>query len=324
MGTNMTVFATFRRPDNKTNTISRAVRILSFKFTKDAYTPYTQLSAVFSTETTAFTPFGSPSEYSEVIFYVDSYPVHEGIIDSFKIIKENGIEKGIVKSRGFTSLLLDNQLKPGLYMNVSIDKLMNNYYTLPKVTHEQSTSENYIFVRNGSSMWDALVSLSYKVHGTYPYIKETNKVMMTAGTPQKNLVFDDDTLLNYGSEMKTFRIVSDFHMSDIDDTYDKYSYNNPEAAEKKIVRHRYFDLDRRFLYSPEQALLFRNALAMRGWKRKFCTYNGYQKEDLYDTVSFGDVQNGIIKSISITGDRNGVKTELSVYEDKFTQQALPE
>lgn len=321
MSTNISVFASFRRKDN---TISRAVRIISFRFTKDAYTPYTQLSAVFSTITTAFTPFGSSSEYTEVIFYINSHIVHEGIIDSLKIIKENGVEKGIIKSRGFTSLLLDNQLKPGLYMNISIDKLINNYYTLPKVTNEPSTSENYIFVRNGSSMWDALVSLSYKVHGTYPYIKGTNKVMMTAETPQKNLVFDDDTLLNYGSEMKTFRIASDFHMSDIDDTYDKYSYNNPEAAEKKIVRHRYFDLDRRFLYSPEQALFFRNAIAMRGWKRKFCTYNGYQKEDLYDTVSFGDVQNGIIKSILITGDRNGVKTELSVYEDKFTQQALSE
>ncbi len=312
----MTAFAIFMRPDG---TESRPFMIFSFRFTKDAYTPYTQLSAVFSTETTAFTPFGSPSEYSEVIFYVDSYPVHHGIIDSFKIVKENGIEKGIVTSRGFTSLLLENQLKPGLYTNISIDKLMNDYYTLPNVTHEESTSENYIFVKNGSSMWDALVSLSYKLYGIYPHIKGQNKVMLTAGTPEKNLVFDETTLLNYGSEMKTVRIASDFHMADIDDTYDKYSYNNPEAAEKEIVRHRYFDLDRRFLYEPEQALLFRNAMAMRGWKRKFCTYNGYKREDLYDTVSFGDVQNGLIKSITITGDRNGIKTELSVYEDKFTQ-----
>lgn len=321
MGTNMTVFASFKRPDN---TISRTARIISFKFTKDAYTPYTQLSAVFSTETSVFTPFGSPSEYSEIIFYIDSYVVHHGIIDSFKIIKENGMKKGIVTSRGFTSLLLENQLKPGLYMNISIDKLINGYYTLPNVTHQESTSENYIFVKNGSSMWDALVSLSYKVHGTYPYIKRANQVMMTSETPEKNLVFYDSTLLNYGSEIKTTRLVSDFHMADIDDTYDKYSYNNPEVAGKQIVRHRYFDLDRRFLYSPEQALFFRNSMAMRGWKRKFCTYNGYKREDLYDTVSFGDVQNGIIKSITVTGDRNGIKTELSVYEDGFTQQALPE
>lgn len=312
----MTVFATFRRPDN---TISRAVKIFSFRFTKDAYTPYTQLSATFSTETTAFTPFGSPSEYTDIIFYIDSYILHQGIIDSFKIIKENGIEKGVVKSRGFTSLLLDNQLKPGLYMNVSIDKLINDYYTLPNVTHETSSSESYIYVKNGSSMWDALVSLSYKVHGTYPYIRGMNKVMMTAGTPEKNLVFSDDKLLNYGSEIKTTRLVSDFHMADIDDTYDQFSYNNPTVAEKKIVRHRFFDLDRRFLYSPEQALHFRDAVAMRGWKRKFCTYSGYNGEDLYDTVSFGDVQNGLIKSIAVTGDSDGVRTELSVYEDKFTQ-----
>ncbi|MCM1132153.1 MAG: hypothetical protein NC340_01645 [Ruminococcus flavefaciens] len=310
----MTAFAIFLRPDGSE---SRAFMTLSFKFIKEAYIPYTQLSAVFSTETTSFTPFGSPSEYSEVIFYVDSYPVHHGIIDSFRITTENGITKGTVKSRGFTSLLLDNQLEPGLYANISVDKLMNNYYTLPKVTHEKGTDENYIFVKNGTSMWDALVSLSYKLYGTYPHIQGQNKVMLTV-TPGKNFVFDTENLLNYGSEMNTVRLVSDFHMADLDDTYSKYSYNNTEAESKNIVRHRYFDLDRRFLYNPEQALLFRNAVSMRGWRRKFCTYSGYKREDLFDTVSFGDVQNGLIKSIAITGDRNGIQTELGVYDDKFT------
>lgn len=312
----MLAFAIFMRPDR---TESRAFRLFNFRFTKDAYIPYTQLSAAFSTETDYFTPFGSPSEYSYVLFYINSILVHNGIIDDFKITAENGITRGTVKSRGFTSLLLDNQLEPGLYTKTSIDKLINDYYTIPNVTHEASTEESYIFVKNGSSMWDALVSLSYKIHGTYPYIKDENKVMMTVGEPEKNLVFDENTLLNYGSEMKTTRLVSDFHMSDLDDTYDKFSYNNPEVNAKNIVRHRYFDLDRRFLYAPEQALYFRNAVAMRGWKRKFCTYSGYKFEDLYDTVSFGDVQNGIIKSILITGDGDGIRTELSVYEDQFTQ-----
>lgn len=312
----MNAFAIFVRPDH---TESRAFRVLNFRFTKDAYIPYTQLSATFSAETTSFTPFGLPSEYSYVLFFVDSVLIHNGIIDNFRLTTENGMYKGTVKSRGFTSLLLDNQLEPGLYSKVSINKLMNDYYKIPNVTHEESTEENYIFVKNGSSMWDALVSLSYKIHGTYPYIKDENKVMMTAGTPEKNLIFDENTLLNYGAEMKTTRLVSDFHMSDIDDTYNKFSYSNLEVNEKNIVRHRYFDLDRRFLYDPEQALHFRNAVAMRGWKRKFCTYNGYNFEDLYDTVTFGDVQNGIIKSILITGDRDGIQTELSVYEDKFTQ-----
>ncbi len=315
----MYIFVNFNRPDRNPETTSRANKVISFRFTKEAYTPYTKLSAVFSTETIAFTPFGNPSEYAEVVFYVDSYPVHQGIIDSFKIVKENGIERGIVTSRGFTSLLLENQLEPGLYTNISVNKLMNNYYKLPNVTHEDSNTENYIFVKNGSSMWDALVSMAYKVHGTYPYIRGMNKVMLTAVTPEKKLVFDESTLLDYGSEIRTTKIASDYHMADIDNTYDKYSYTNPESAEKGIVRHRYFDLDRRFLYEPEQALYFRDAIAMRGWKRKFCTYSGYKREDLYDTVTFGDVENGIIKAIEITGDRNGIKTELSVYEDRFTK-----
>ncbi len=316
MATNMYVFASFNRPDNKTDTISRAVRILSFKFTKDVYTPYTQLSAVFSTETTAFTHFGLPSEYSKVIFYVDSYPVHVGIIDSFKIVKENGMEKGIVTSRGFTSLLLENQLKPGLYQNISVNNLME-LYNIPEVDYEKSSSQRDVFVDTShSSVWDVLVSLSYMIHGSYPYIKGQNKVMMTAGSPEKRLEFDETTLLGYGTEMNTKKLVSSFHMANPDGEYGEYDYENP-SANTYITRNVYENFDKRFLYDKEKVVPFYKALSTQGFMRNFCIYNGYKREDLYDTVSFGNVKNGVIKSIKITGDRTGIRTELSIFEENL-------
>lgn len=309
-------FLLFRRPDN---TESRASVIFNFQFVKEAYTPYTKMNAVFAVEENPFIPLSSPYEYSEVLLNISGCNVHHGIIDSFKIVTEHGVKKGIITSRGFTSLLLDNQLEPGLYMNISIDKLIDEYYQLPYVTHEKGETENYIYVKRGTSMWDAVVSLSYKLYNTYPYINGQNKIMLMTGTPERELVFNDDSLLNYGAEVNTRRLVSDFHMEDTDGIYGKFGFHNSQAEEKNIVRNKYFDLDRRFLYEPEKASEFRNNIAMRSWKRTFCTYSGYSNEDLYDTVSFGNIVNRRIKSIKITGDRKGIQTELSVYDDGFMQ-----
>ena len=312
----MKAFLSFKGYDNIE---SRASVIFNFQFTKEAYTPYTKLSAVFAITENSFAPIISPAIYSEVFLNIETYCLHHGIIDSFKITTENGIKTGVITSRGFTSMLLDNQLEPGLYTNISIDKLVDKYYKLPHVTHEKGETENYIYVKRGTSMWDAAVSLAYKLYGTYPYVKGCNKIMLTIGTPKKELVFDNNTLQNYGTEINTRRFVSDFHMEDIDGTYGKFDFHNLQAETRNIVRNKYFDLDRRFLYDPSKASEFRNDISMRGWKRTFCTYSGYNSEDLYDTVSFGDIINGRIKSIKVTGDRKGIQTELSVYDDSFTQ-----
>lgn len=304
----------FSRPDG---TYGHSLSVLNFTFTKDAYTPYTQVSASFLIDNGTFSY--APEEYSEVTFYVNSCQVHRGIIDSFSIIRDHTAIRGVVRSRGFTSMLLDNQLKPGLYTNISINNLIDDYYTLYNVTHEKSNDKSYIYVKSGSSMWDAIVNLSYKLYGTYPHIQGPNKVMMTKGSPARHVTFDDNTLISCGAEINTRRIASHFHMADVDDTYGNFEYVNQDAIDRNITRHRYFDLDRRFLYDPESAVIFRDAMASRGMCRKICTYSGYKKEDLYDTVSFEDVTDGIITSIKITGDRSGVQTELSIYNDKFTK-----
>ena len=78
-----------------------------------------------------------------------------------------------IESRGFTSLLCQNQIEPGLKTNISFNSLMDVYYTLPYVTHEDnSDTGNYIYVKDNSNMWDGVVNLSYKLYGNYPFIRE--------------------------------------------------------------------------------------------------------------------------------------------------------
>ena len=285
--------------------------ILRFVFTKDSYVPYTSLSIGFITEHTSF------AGVSEILLYINDHLVHHGLVDSLNISTNGAIGTVSVISRGFTSLLCQNQIEPGMKTGVSINSLMNSYYSFPYVTHEDNPdTSNYIYLKKSSSMWDGIVTLSYKLFGTYPYIRGANCVRLTAVDNPNNFAYKLSELLSTGSEIVCRRMVSDIHMSDINGEFGSYELNDSSVSDQKIIRHKYIDLDRRFLHSPESALEYQDSYASRGWRRSYCTYSGYSGEDLSDTLSFGTVS-GRISSVEIRGSSSGVITELSVYYDKF-------
>lgn len=236
------------------------------------------------------------------------------IIDAaiMKIIRLTG------GSRGFTSLLCQNQIEPGLKMNISFNSLMDDYYTLPYVEHEYNSDDSsYIYVRPNTSMWDAAANLSYKLLGTYPYIKGTNRVMISPAAAQT--VFDLSSMekISEGTELLYSRLASDYHMADMGGNYGTFDLNDPDVSAKRIVRHKYFDLDMRFLYSPQQALVYRDKFDSRGIVRRYCSYSGYCGEDLCDLVSFGSITAQPVGSVTIRGSSRGIITETGVYTDKF-------
>jgi len=287
--------------------------VLSFRFIKEAYTPYTELEAVFSV------PDGlDTGTVTEVMFSLSSRLIHHGIADRLTVTEKDGCRTGVVSSRSFSCMLMQNQMEPGLYTRVSINSLMDNMLRIPYVTHESSADETgYIYVKQGSTLWDSLAGLAYKQLGRYPYIHGTNCVMFSQAAYPDEFSYSASQLLSQGSEVSEKRLESDFHMADINGDYGTYDLSDPDVSARNIVRHRYFELDRQFLYDPQSALVFRDKVACRGWRRAFCSYSGYNGEDLFDKVSFGDIAGERICRIEITGGRRGIVTGLSVYHDRF-------
>ena len=286
--------------------------VLNFVFHKDVYTPYTSLTARIRANSSSY------ENAAEVSLLIDGNEIHHGLVDSLKWEKRDGEDFLVIKSRGFTSLLTQNQIEPGLKMNISFNALMDNFYTLPYVTHENnSDNSSYIYVKPNTSMWDAAANLGYKLLGTYPYIRGTNMVMISHYPTPESFDLSDEKLITSGTELVYSRLASDYHMADINGDYGNYDLSDSDAAALKIVRHKYFDLDMRFLYSPQQALAYRDKYDFRGAERVFCSYCGYSGEDLGDTVSFGSITAERIAEVSISGSSRGVFTEISVYRDKF-------
>ena len=288
-------------------------RLISFSFRKDAYLPYTLLSGKIVSDGRIFT------DAAEIFLCVEGFTVHHGLIDQITTETSGGICLTSFVSRGFTSLLCQNQLEPGMITGVSINSLMDSFYTLPYVTHENnSDTSSYIYVSSNSTMWDGVVNLSYKLCGTYPYIRGDNCVRITPFPEPESFSYTDDELLSAGSEFTGRRLMSHFHMADISGHYGTYDLTDSDVTARKIIRHKYFELDMEFLNDPQQALAYRDKYACRAWKRLFCKYSGYNGEDISDTVTFNGVSNERISAVTITGNSSGITTSLSVFHDRFT------
>lgn len=274
--------------------------------------PYTMLSCTIAAEE------GPYFNTAEIKLVVNNITVHHGLVDSISYERSGRTATAKIVSKGFTSLLCQNQIEPGMKTGVSINSLMESFYALPYITHEDnSDTSNYIYVKKNSSMWDGVVNLAYKLCGKYPYIRGTNCVRITSYPQPSASVYSAGALLSTGYEETYNNLVSNFHMADINDEYGHYDLEDSSVIVRKIVRHKFFELDMQFLQQPQDALSFRDKFCSRGLSRYFCTYSGYNGEDISDIVSFPSVSEKRISAVAITGSSAGIVTRLDVYYDKF-------
>ncbi|MBR5512644.1 MAG: hypothetical protein IKV85_01500 [Ruminococcus sp.] len=280
---------------------------VSFVYEKEAYTPYTSLKAVV---------YGDdlPDDITEVKMNIDGYHIHHGFVDSYRVTRQNGINQGILASRGFTALLTENQLPPGMYTDMTLDRLFSDYIAFPYIEHESNTQSSYIYVNKGASIWDSIANLSYKIAEVYPYVADSNTVMISMPDMPRKIICDKENMYSCGTEIMTRRMVSSYNMADISGEYGAFSAVSEEAAARNIIRHRHFELDMRFLNNPDMACQYRIMMSERGYKRHFFTFVGFQGQDLNDIAVIDEQDERRINSVKVKGGRNGVFTEISVYD----------
>ncbi len=278
-------------------------KIISLKVIKEYFTPYTTASVSIICDSGFL-------QYKELSVSVNGFTIHHGLIDTVKYNAKSGISILSVTSKGFSSLLLQNQPVPGMMYNTSLNSLMDSFVDIPYVTHEcNDTVQNYIFLKDNANLWDAVVNISYKVTGIYPYIRNNNCIMISP--PENPSVFSTDGKLIFsrGLCLDYTNIVSDFHMQDIDGNYDTYRLHNSDASDRNIVRHRQISLDRQYLSNPEQSMKNRLEYSMHGCYAEYSEYSGFSGEDIFDTLSDGRR----IDKIIVNGNADGIKTSLFHY-----------
>ncbi len=296
--------------DGKTYLVDKCV---SFTFEKERYTPFTSVSGIFVCK--ADVPF-----VSKVRFYINNACVHYGPVDKYEYFTEGGITYAKFSSRGFSMGLSQNQPKPGMNYNVNLTSLIENNITVPNVEYEQDTAvENYIFVKETSSLWDAIVALGQKSQGQYPYIYGANTVRLTkkdSGTDYVTL--SNAPVIKRGSGMNLLGVVSDYHMKDTDDEY-SYNFTSQSATAYEIVRHKYISLDRQWLSSPESGLEHKTKFSQKGIRYDYVTLSGIYYVDIRQNAVFQDLGLKEVSKVRIVANRSGFTTTLWFYDDEYTQ-----
>jgi hypothetical protein len=196
-----------------------------------------------------------------------------------------------------------------------MEQLMTGFYTFPGVKYQNYDGTGYIFVRDGTSMWDSIANFAYKLTGHYPFV-QNNTVMLL---PETDAVLHTVTqALEYGTITDHTRLISHYHMEDIAGNYNAYSLENTLASEVNIVRHKQLSFDKQYLYAPEEALKFRCLYSDRGCRGKYVVYDGFDNEHVGEKLTFGSfLQNAVIGRVKLTAGAGGVRTKLWAYDDGF-------
>ena len=293
----------------KNNTVLETDRIVTFRCVKERYTPYSSLTVTAETECEL-------SDVVKVDFTVGGKLVHSGIMNFLSVVRSEGRSLLKVTSRGFASMLAQNEIEPGTLTLVSLNKLMSQYMTIPNVTWQSSDEiVRYIYVKEHDSQWVAVTCLALTLHNTYPYIGAVNEIRLTPAdnplvvTPQK--IYEEGIRGDYS------RMVSDYHMKDVNGAY-TYHYSDGFAEERGIIRHKYIPYDRQYTALDDMGLQYKLNFTERGCKTRFISYLGYSGEELRDRVLFPDDSELEISAVEICGDASkGIFTKLSCYFDRY-------
>lgn len=304
----MNASITLYRTDGTAVTLTDCIR---FSHRRERYQPFDSLIADFLFNA------ANPQGFARAVFTLDGITLHDGSLREFSIRTEENQTAAHIVSRGFSEVLLQNQLVPGVHLNVTLASLMETYQ-LPHVTYESGISQlNYIYVKNNTPMWDAICAYNFKLNGGAPYVNACNALRVTPKSAAVPFVIAEEDVIATGCGGDTTTIVSRVDMADIDDTYGTFTRSNPDAAARGIVRVKQMLFDRQFLYEPDDALKFRIANSNRRLVSKTVQYRGYLGEDVEDTVAYDGFVNHRVSRIVITGDAHGVVTEDTFYFDSY-------
>lgn len=287
-------------------------KCVSLSFQKERYTPYSYVSGVFITDENL--PY-----MAKIRLFLNNVAVHYGPVDKYEFFTEGGVNYVKFSSRGFSMGLSQNQPKPGMNLNVNLSSLIESNITVPNVSYQQDTEvENYIFVKENSSLWDAIVALGQKSCGEYPYIYGENTVRLTKlGNSSQYTNLSNAPTIKAGSGMSLLNVVSNYHMKDTEDEY-SYNYASERASKYEIVRHKYISLDRQWLSSPENGLSHKAKFSQKGIQYDFIKLSGIYFFDLRENVIYRDLGLKEVSKIHISGNKNGFTTQLWFYNDEYT------
>ena len=287
-----------------------ARKVVSAVFSKDRYQPGTELSATVLLDRPA-------SELIQVRCFIGGKLVHEGICEYIKKEIQCGRPLLHFRSHGFSAMLAQNEPVPGMNYQVNLTRLGRINTRIPNVSYESGTTDvNYIYVKERSTIWDAVSVYAMKAYGTQPFIYDTNTVRVTK--PQAAaLTIPAARVVTYGELADRRRVLSRVFLADFDGTY-PYVLTNTAAEGAGIVRERYYPYDTQWNEIEETGVRQKLLISNRRSEGSFVSYLGFSREDLFTPYSFTagrQTISGEVHSLEVRAEEGRIVTTLTTFDD---------
>lgn len=301
---------TFKYTDGTTSSYAP----MDFKFSRERYTPYTTLEGhLLSAERI--------TEINTVYLYINNQLVHCGMADFIQQKNSKGRNLITFISRGFSLLLGQNEPVPGILSDIDLSGLVFINTSIPYVTCQGNTKKlNYVYVKEKSTIWDAICTYTYKAYQTYPYICDTNNVRVTQAEDIVTHSYSSDTVTYYGAKLSTSGLFSHVFMADQDGEYN-FTQVNEAAIRRNIIKKKYYPMDNQWYADPDGGLLSKLNYSNKGFISVELQYTGHKFENLMDKASFvkGDfiINSERISAVEVTGNARGIFTKITVYRDSY-------
>lgn len=189
------------------------------------------------------------AEYCEVAAALDGVPLFEGIVDRQIIEKSGDGNRLLFECRSKTALLLDNEVKPSIFFQLSSSQVFLQYAKPNGVLGERFpyvAKRSYLQVNKGSSSWDVLEQFCWLAYRQQPFITRERVLVLEPDTGVTRTLSNQRAgaipYTRLTVRQKNDRVISRLYTRTSASTQNPYYgvvLDNPEAKRRCIRRERY-------------------------------------------------------------------------------------
>lgn len=189
-------------------------------------------------------------DFSEVTASLNNILFFDGIVDKQILSYSNKGYLLTLSCRNKTALLVDNEVKPYMYFQLTSSELFKRYalpYGVLSYEFPYEAKKNFLEVKKGMSNWNVIEEFCEQVYNKKPYINKEKKLVLSPLT-NKSFVFSNNIPNSIAfCEIKiqkiNYKLISKLFLKTATENYGYYYgvvINNENALKQDVKRERYY------------------------------------------------------------------------------------
>lgn len=189
-------------------------------------------------------------DFFEISAFLNNVLFFEGIVDKQVLQYSNKGYLITLSCRNKTALLVDNEVKPYMYFQLSASELFKRYalsYGVLSYEFPYEAKKNFLEVKKGMSNWNVIEEFCEQVYNKKPYINKEKKLVLSPLT-SKTFIFSNNITNSIAfCEMKiqkiNYKLISKLFLKTATENYGYYYgvvIDNENALRKHVKRERYY------------------------------------------------------------------------------------